>query len=191
MTEVQDIAVLAVPVADVPPALPTQQASGALAQSPQWRARLARLDAVILSLPQIHPGRHHHRAHDAVVIEAFIPKDSYVTGRIHKHRQVNVLLSGEISVLTEDGMVRASAPYIVESPPGTKRAAYTHEDSIWLTIVGIKDAETLSPDDIDNLLTCRTYEEYERYCAEQGNHECPSSSEAPPAQCLEVPSSPL
>jgi hypothetical protein len=48
-------------------------------------------------------------------------------------------VSGDLSVLTEDGVKRVKPPFVVVSPPGTKRVAYAHEDSIWLTVHSVGD----------------------------------------------------
>jgi hypothetical protein len=52
---------------------------------------------------------------------------------------LNILSKGEISVLTEDGIKRVSAPFHVVSPAGTKRIAYAHEDCVWTTIHGTEE----------------------------------------------------
>ncbi len=68
------------------------------------------------------------------------------------------------AVLTENGIERISAPATIVSPPGTKRAGYAHEDTIWITVCGVSDDER-DPDVLEDTLTVRTYDEYERHCA--------------------------
>lgn len=63
-----------------------------------------------------------------------IPAGTVLTGKIHKYEQVNILSKGDISVLTDDGIVRVQAPFTIVSPPGTKRIAYTHEECVWTTV---------------------------------------------------------
>jgi quercetin dioxygenase-like cupin family protein len=89
--------------------------------------------------------------------EITIPKDSYVTGKIHKYEQINFLLKGEISVLTEDGMKRIKAPATVVSPAGTKRIAYTHEECIWTTIHSTEETDV---DKIEETFIAQTDAEY-------------------------------
>lgn len=67
--------------------------------------------------------------------EAFLPKDTLATGRIHKQEQINIVSQGDISVLTEQGWIRFKAPSTIVSPLGTKRLVYAHEDTTWVTIL--------------------------------------------------------
>lgn len=89
--------------------------------------------------------------------EITIPAGTTLTGLIHKYTNLNILSCGEISVLTEEGIVRVKAPYTVISPPGTKRIAYAHTDCTWTTILHTKETD---PDKIEALFTVETEQEY-------------------------------
>lgn len=134
----------------------------ALAQGDDWRGKLERLDAVLATLPQTEMPVAHYFSRGVYARELFIPAGTVLTGRIHKHSQINILLYGEISVLTESGIVRLKAPCVFESPAGAKRAGYAHSDTAWLTICG---TNTTDPDALVDELTTRTYAEYEAHCA--------------------------
>lgn len=99
----------------------------------------------------------HHFSPGVYAREIFIPKGTLVTGRIHKYQQINIMSQGDVSVLTEDGIVRAQAPFTVVSPPGTKRIVYAHEDTVWTTIIGTDETDI---DKLEDHLTVRTDEEY-------------------------------
>lgn len=43
-------------------------------------------------------------------------------------------MKGEVSVITEEGVKRISAPYQGVTPVGTKRMLYIHEDCVWVTV---------------------------------------------------------
>lgn len=73
--------------------------------------------------------------------ELFIPKGTLLTGQIHKFQQLNIMSQGEMSVLTEEGVVRVKAPFTIVSPPGTKRIAFAHEDTVWTTIHGTDETD--------------------------------------------------
>lgn len=73
--------------------------------------------------------------------EMFIPKGTVLTGHIHKYENLNIMSQGELSIFTENGVIRVKAPYTVVSPPGTKRLAYAHEDTIWTTIHGTEETD--------------------------------------------------
>lgn len=66
--------------------------------------------------------------------QIFIPKDSVIVGKIHKHAHLNFLMQGKVTVATEEGPVVYEAPKMMVSKAGTKRALYTHEDTIWATV---------------------------------------------------------
>lgn len=134
----------------------------ALAQGADWRHKLERLDALLASVPQTEMPVTHRFSRGVYCRELFIPKETVLTGRIHKHSQINILLRGEISVLTESGVKRLQAPVVFESPAGAKRAGYAHEDTVWLTICG---TDTTDPDALEDELTTRSYAEYDAWCA--------------------------
>lgn len=108
----------------------------------------------------------HHFAKGVYGRELFIPKGTVLTGKIHKHANLNVLVCGDLSVLTEAGIVRVRPPFITVSPAGTKRIAYAHEDSIWLTVHGTDETDVgrieeqfIAQSEAEYLDFCRALEE--------------------------------
>lgn len=99
----------------------------------------------------------HYFSHGVYARELFIPKDTLLTGKIHRYQQINILSKGDISVLTEDGVLRVQAPFTVVSPPGTKRLAYAHEDCVWTTILPTNETD---PDKIEQLFTSDSEADY-------------------------------
>lgn len=96
--------------------------------------------------------------------EMFIPAGTLVTGKIHKYTQLNVLLCGELSVMTEDGVKRVKPPFVVVSPPGTKRVAYAHEDTRWLTIHG---TDKTNVDEIEDEFIAQSEQDYLMFVQEK------------------------
>jgi len=99
----------------------------------------------------------HHFSPGVYAREITIPAGTLLTGRVHKYSQLNILSSGEISVLTHEGMKRVKAPFTVVSPPGTKRIAYAHIDCTWTTILATEETD---PDKIEALFTVATEQEF-------------------------------
>lgn len=93
--------------------------------------------------------------------ELFIPKGATVVGKTHKYAQLNIMSAGELSVLTEDGVKRVKAPFIIVSPAGTKRVAYAHEDTVWVTIHGTDETDV---DKIEAHFVAQTEAEYLAFC---------------------------
>lgn len=87
-----------------------------------------------------------------------IPAGVVACGMIHKEQTLNMLIQGELSMVREDGeIVRIKAPHIVVSEPGTKRAAFAHEDSAWITIMPTEET------DIEKIVTMFGAETLDNY----------------------------
>src|ERR1700722_11862995 len=115
------------------------------------------LEAEMLKQPQREIPIKHYFSPGVYAREITIPADTLLTGRVHKYAQLNILSGGEISVLTENGVVRVRAPFTVVSPPGTKRIAYAHTECTWTTILHTDETD---PDKIEELFTVATDKEY-------------------------------
>jgi hypothetical protein len=93
--------------------------------------------------------------------ELHIPAGTLLTGEIHKFRNLNILSAGSMSVLTEDGMKRVSAPFTIVSPSGTKRIAYAHTDCIWTTVHGTYETNV---DEIKRTFIASNEQEWLDFC---------------------------
>jgi hypothetical protein len=98
------------------------------------RDKLYRLEAEIGAMPQLDIPVRHYFAPGVYVREVTIPAGAVLTGKIHKFAHLCVVSKGDISVLTENGVKRIRAPFTMLSPPGTKRAGYAHEETVFSTI---------------------------------------------------------
>lgn len=105
------------------------------------RKQLEDFEALLRQLPPADTPVVNYFSDGVYARELFIPKGTVLTGKIHKFTNLNIMISGELSVLTEDGMKRVKAPFVVVSPPGTKRVAYAHEDTRWITIHGTEETD--------------------------------------------------
>jgi hypothetical protein len=89
-------------------------------------------------------------------------KGSVVVGAIHKHLHVWFLLTGNISVATEDTVEDYIAPCYVVSTPGTKRVIHANEDCIFVNI----HKNPTNSQDIDFLekeIVAKDFKEYDEY----------------------------
>jgi len=127
------------------------------------RKRVHALEAELLKLPQLEIPPKHYFSEGAYAREITIPAGAVVTGKIHKHSQINILSKGEISVLTENGIERVKAPFTVVSPPGTKRVAFAHTECVWTTILGTDEKD---PELIEQTFTTNSEAEYLEYVAQ-------------------------
>lgn len=93
--------------------------------------------------------------------EITIPKGTLLTGRIHKFDHFDIMLSGDVTVSTDNGEVkRLKGLNILEGKAGKKRAGYAHEDTHWITF---HSAEERDPEEMYELLTCESFEELEGF----------------------------
>lgn len=87
----------------------------------------------LAKLPQASAPVRHFIGHGMVTRVIFIPAGVALTGKKHLQGQHNFLMLGTIAVTTEDGVREITAPEVIVSPPGTKRAAVALTDVIWAT----------------------------------------------------------
>lgn len=104
----------------------------------------------------------HSFADGIYVRQMKMSKDSLVVGAIHNHLHVWFLLSGCITVATEEESLEYIAPCYVLSTPGTKRVIYANDDSIFVNVhknpTNCEDIEELERE-----IVSATFEEYEEY----------------------------
>ena len=93
--------------------------------------------------------------------EITMPKGALLTSKIHKVTHPYFVLNGDVSVITEKGMMRIRAPYSGITLAGTKRVLYVHEETVWVTVhkTDEKDLEKIEEeiiaknfDEFDNVI---------------------------------------
>ncbi len=104
-----------------------------LMQSP-IRTKVFEIEDMMRRMPQVDMPVAHYFSLGIYARELSIPAGTLLTGKIHKYQQLNIMTQGDLSVLTEDGIKRVQAGFVIVSPPGTKRIAYAHADTKWITV---------------------------------------------------------
>ena len=100
------------------------------------------------------------------VREIFIPAGFLIVGKIHKHDHPNFLLKGKVRILTEfEGESIIEAPMSIISKAGTKRALFTLEDTIWVTVHLNPNGHTEFCDELEDEIIAKNYSELE--CVER------------------------
>jgi len=87
---------------------------------------------------------------------------SVVVGAIHKHLHVWFLLTGHISVVTEETKEDYIAPCYVVATPGTKRVIYANEESIFVNIHK-NPSNTQNIQQLEKDIVAKDFKEYEEY----------------------------
>jgi|TARA_R110000822_G_scaffold243442_1_gene372366 quercetin dioxygenase-like cupin family protein len=104
-----------------------------------------------------------HTFADSIYIRQMtMNKDSLVVGAIHNHLHVWFLLSGHITVATEDESLEYLAPCHVLATPGTKRVIYANEDSVFVN-VHKNPTNNQDIEELEREIVSATFEEYEEY----------------------------
>lgn len=122
------------------------------------RSKIVRLQESMQDMPQVDCPVKHTFAPGVYAREIFLPKDSVVVGKIHKHAHLNIISKGKASVMTEFGPMQIEAPCTFVSQPGTKRVVVALEDVIWTTIHPTDETDL---DKIEDQIIAKDYGELE------------------------------
>lgn len=109
------------------------------------REQIEALQAELLKLPQAGPETSHYFADGMYLRTVFRKAGTVIVGKVHKKEHFFIVLQGEMTIWTEAGMKRVSAPFIWVSKPGTKRVTLAHTDATAMTVhqVSSKDIEEI------------------------------------------------
>lgn len=106
------------------------------------RARIRDLESLMKAGPQVDCPIRNLFSPGIMMREMTIPAGVVVVGLEHRMRHMNIVSKGRLIVWTEEGMKEIVAPCTFESMPGTKRAGYALEETVWTTVHANPDDET-------------------------------------------------
>ena len=92
------------------------------------------LEDAILAEPQIELETEHFFAHGTYTRVLHLPKDTVLTGKIHRHSCINILAKGKMMVVTAESEYEIEAPFTFVSGAGVKKAGYVIEDAVWINV---------------------------------------------------------
>jgi SET domain len=100
----------------------------------QALAKIEQLETHLLKMPQTECPVVHHFMPGIYMRQVTIPADTYSIGHYQKTRHTNIMLTGKVSMINEQGqIVKLCAPQVFESGPGRK-IGYIHEEMIWINV---------------------------------------------------------
>lgn len=112
--------------------------------------QLARFASILAASPQIECPVEHFFAPGMYMRKMTIQADAYVLGKKHRHQHPTMLVRGEATINTDQGMVRITAPHLWISQEGAQRALYTHSECEFVTVhlnpTGTQDLEVIEAD---------------------------------------------
>lgn len=121
------------------------------------------LEQEVLELPQIPLEPVHYFAKGLYARELWMPKGSIVTGKIHIKEHLCIISFGDVTVASDDCTMRLTGPCTFVGKPGSKRALYMHEDTLW-TAIHATDKTTV--EECEKTLVTNSYEDFIRICQE-------------------------
>ncbi len=127
------------------------------------RDKIQLLEDQMKQLPQISIQPDHFFCKGLYARSLVHPAGVLITGKVHKKEHMFMLVSGDITVWTEDGMKRIRGPYLVKSLPGTKRVAYAHVDSLVIAFVPTDMSENDSIEEVEQSMVCDTIDQFLEY----------------------------
>jgi len=123
----------------------------------ELRLKIERLESAMMEIGEkLEVETNHHFSKDVYAREMRLNKDTLIVGKIHKHKNLNILSSGEALVASVDGIKEVKAPYTFVSDPGAKRVIYAKTDIVWTTIHGTSETDV---DKIEELFIAKNYSE--------------------------------
>ena len=137
-------------------------------QRKEFREKITELEEAIISV-QGTTGEVMHKANPVkhtfaggcYIREIYNPAHELIVTKIHKKEHPFFLMKGEMSILTEEGIQNIKAPYQGVTKPGTKRAIYTHEECVFITVHA---TENTTVEDVEEEVVCTKYEDLPPGC---------------------------
>ena len=133
----------------------------------QFRENITTLESQVLEvgmskeeLSEANPVKHTF-AGGCYIREIFNPANELIVTKIHKKEHPFFLMSGSMSILTENGIEYIKAPHQGITKPGTKRVIYTHEECVFITV---HSTENTSIEEVENEVTCNSYSDLSPDC---------------------------
>jgi hypothetical protein len=76
----------------------------------------------------------HKFAHGLYYREILIPAGTVMSGRIHKHDDMQVIYYGDMEIVTDGAVMRVAGPTSFVSKAGTKQWGHAFTDTLWATV---------------------------------------------------------
>jgi len=103
----------------------------------------------------------HNFADQIYLRQMNMSKDQLVVGAFHNHKHIWFLMTGRVSIKSNEEIVEHVAPCYTVSEPGTQRFIYAHEDSIFINIHKNPN-NTTNIKELEKTIVSLNKEEYEK-----------------------------
>ena len=106
-------------------------------------------------LHDLNPTKHTF-ADGCYVREIFNPANMLLVTKIHKKEHPFFLMKGKMSILPENGVETIEAPHHGITKPGTKRAIFTHEDCVFITVHA---TDKTTPEEVEEEVIAKDFDD--------------------------------
>ena len=123
--------------------------------SDNMAGKVQHLENELRKLPQYEPLTKHTFHAGMYCREVWRAAGVLVVGKVHKKEHFYMIVSGTVSITTDDGVKRVTGPHLLCSKPGTKRAVYSETDALCMTFhrcesITVENAEIELVEEGDN-----------------------------------------
>ena len=129
------------------------------------QSKIESLEADWKQLPQADIPYEHWWSGGMYCRQVTIPADTFLTGLVYKFDHFDVMLSGDITVSSDEGVTRLTGFHVLEGKQGKKRAGYAHAETRWLTFT---PCPKLPLDECQDYVSVATFAELHAVLAGQG-----------------------
>jgi len=98
------------------------------------RDQIDQLEADVGAVPQIELLVQNDFCPGFYARSVLIPAGTVLVGKVHATEHIFMVTQGDISITTDEGVIRVQAPYQAICKPGMKRAGYAHTDTVCVNI---------------------------------------------------------
>jgi len=113
-----------------------------VAESAPMRDRVQALQDEISKHVQYEPPTEHVFHGGMYCRQVWRPAGCLIVGKVHKKEHFYMIVSGTVTVTTDNGVQTITGPMLLCSTPGTKRAVYAETDALCMTFHRV-DSDTV------------------------------------------------
>lgn len=97
-------------------------------------AKIYSAEKYLASLPQTEVEPEHVFADGLYSRKILIPAGNWITGKVHKQSDLNIVVYGHMKILTKNGFREAHGGEQFAGSAGIKQMGFAFEDTLWVTV---------------------------------------------------------